>query len=141
MTVRIPKELTDTFINNQIAELKRSISECNSEVDSLSNRVSYMNSILITFQDMKRDHLSQSRVLNAQFGFEGSFLSSGNYAVLADCDNNIRRCHHEIYELQGKINKYNQRKSNDEAKKRELEALLLKTEEQRAEEDDSGHFW
>jgi len=134
MTVIIPKEFTDTFINNQIAELKRSISECISELANLRNRIYYLNNTLATFQNMKRDHLNQARTLNAQFGFQGSFLSSGDYAMLAHYDSNIIKSHNELLEAGNKITQYEQRKSEDEAKKRELEALLLKTEEQRAEE-------
>jgi len=124
----------NTFINDKNAELNRSISECNREIASLQNRISFLKCNLDAFQKMKADHLNQARTLNAQFGFEGSFLSSGDYAMLAHYDNNISKCYYEQCEIEDKIRQYNQRKSNDEVKKSELEALLLKTEKQRAKE-------
>jgi len=127
----IPKRFTDKFINDEIIKLMKSIADCESRARSLHDAVTdcedEMEQCRINIQSEERN----ISALQDKFGHLGPLPAS---VTLNIHRGSLREWTDRRYEYKKDIDEIEKKISEYEIKKHELEVLLRKTEEQRADE-------
>jgi len=128
MDIRIPTKFTDKYINERIATLDKTISSCNKKIPRLTIEVELANQNHTKAINDHQNAINQyHQSLHPTVGHNPEYMfrfyteRMAEYSKrFGDAIEDLRRCE--------------QRKKDCEIEKRNLKALLLKTEEQRAEE-------
>ncbi|GBU22939.1 hypothetical protein R80B4_02852 [Fibrobacteres bacterium R8-0-B4] len=124
MATIIPQQFTDKFIYDEIDRLEDSISKCEGRAVILQeciNDAKWDERVAVQNKENKWH----------QYSRDYGFVAPG---ILDFDEKNINRIRENRYELGKELDDVNERLRTDKARKRSLERLCSKTEEQRAEE-------
>jgi hypothetical protein len=128
MATIISKIFTDIYINNEIVRLNHEILKCDSNIEFLSKEISHLEN---------DSHRANDRIWSVYQTLNPASKDDVfrvEYTYCREYRDKIAEIDKRISQNESEKERLNKQKKDYDAQKRELEALLPKTEEQRAEE-------